>query len=68
MTTGQARVHLQDSGADTNRALRVIGSTKGKVKEGTIEGLTLVAGERIIFEVQLDGEFVGTVRIVTDAV
>jgi len=68
MTTGNARVHLQDSGADTNRALRVIGTTKGNVKEGAVEGLTLVAGKRIIFDVQLDGEFVGTVRIVTDAV
>ena len=68
LSDGVARIRLQDSGADTNRPLKVMKASIGTIEQGAIEGLKLVAGQRVIVEVDLEEEFNGTVRVVTDAV
>lgn len=68
LRTGMGRVVLQDSGADTDRALNVVSSTIGKVAAGMVGSLPMISGERLMFEVELDREFVGTIKVVADAI
>lgn len=62
------RVQLQDSGADTDRPLKVVASSMGKIVNGLVDSLPMTAGKRIILEVELDREFVGTIKVIADAV
>jgi hypothetical protein len=68
ITSGTVLVELQDSGADTNYALKVVGTSAGTVNNGQVHGLTVVAGKRFSIEVELDSEFEGTMRVVADAI
>ncbi len=66
--SGIISVELQDSGADTNYRLNVLSTTVGKLQKGIIEGVPVTAGERCVFEVELDNAFSGTLRVVANAV
>lgn len=66
--TGLVTVELQDSGADTNYLLNVAGANIGHVKDGRIAGLEVVAGKRVVIDVELDRDFNGTLRVVANAV
>jgi hypothetical protein len=66
--TGAIKIKLEDSGADANRLLRVLGTSAGTVAAGRIEGVSVKAGERFTLEVQLDRDFPGTIRVKADAV
>lgn len=66
--TGNIRLQLQDSGADTNRKLSVLSSTLGSVQNGEIIGIMAVAGERVVLEVELENKFEGTLKVVADAI
>lgn len=68
LKTGMGRVVLQDSGADTDRPLNIVKSTIGEVSAGVVGSLPMISGERLSFEVELDREFVGTIKVITDAV
>lgn len=68
LSSGSARVILQDSGADVNRALTITASSAGSVSNGAVEGVETIAGQRVVLEVDLASDFVGTIRVVTDAV
>ncbi|WP_160012478.1 hypothetical protein [Rhizobium sp. 18055] len=68
LRNGMGRVQLQDSGADTDRPLKVVASSMGKIANGLVDSLPMTAGERIILEVELDREFVGTIKVIADAV
>lgn len=61
-------INRKSKPADTNRPLKIIKASIGTVDQGAIEGLKLIAGHRIVIEVDLDEGFNGTVRVVTDAV
>ena len=66
--SGVVTLELQDSGADMNYRLDVRGTSAGAVKDGRIEGLEVIAGQRRIVEVELEREFHGTLRVVANAV
>lgn len=66
--SGTLVVELQDSGADTNYALAVSAASEGVVKEGRIEGIETKAGTRYVIEVELAQNFLGTLRVVANAI
>ncbi|RWO32345.1 MAG: hypothetical protein EOS10_11645 [Mesorhizobium sp.] len=66
--SGTLRLQLQDSGADTNRRLRVLAASAGRVVDGEITGLEAAVGERIMLEVELESAFNGTLKVAADAV
>lgn len=67
-TSGELVIELQDSGTDTNYALKVVGSDTGVVAHGRIGQVTAEAGKRIVMEVELADAFNGTLRVVANAV
>ncbi len=66
-TTGEIRVELEDSGADTNRVLKVTNATVGQVVDGRLR-VTCVANSRVVVDVDLEREFDGTVRVKANAI
>ncbi len=66
--TGELVVELQDSGTDTNYALRVVGSDTGEVELGRLTKVAAQAGNRIVMEVELAESFSGTLRVVANAI
>lgn len=66
--SGFVIVELQDSGADTNYALAAVASDLGNIDKGRISHIDVVAGQRCIFNVELDREFAGTLRVVANAI
>lgn len=66
--SGKVSVELQDSGADANYMLDVKGASLGGVRSGRIEGVAVKAGQRVIIEVELEKAFVGTLRVVANAI
>lgn len=66
-TGGTFRIELEDSGADTNRSLSVIGASDGDVAGGRLT-LACVANQRVVMEVDLERPFEGTVRVKANAI
>ena len=66
--TGQLFIELQDSGTDTNHALAVATASIGSIESGRITGVEVEAGKRVVFDVELDAPFEGTLRVVANAV
>jgi hypothetical protein len=66
--TGHLRIELEDSGADTNRLLRVASSSLGVVEDGRITQVPCTPGERLVIDVGLEQEFPGTVRVKANAI
>jgi hypothetical protein len=63
---GEIRLELEDSGADTNRTLKVTASSIGSVVQG---GVRLTCGKaRVTLDVTLERPFDGTVRVKANAV
>ena len=67
-TAGELVVELQDSGTDTNYALRVVDTDTGEVQQGRVTKVVAQAGSRIVMEVELAEPFSGTLRVVANAV
>jgi hypothetical protein len=66
--SGELIVALEDSGADRNYRLGIVSASLGKVKQGRVRSITVTAGNRYIFEVELDREFRGAVKVIANAV
>lgn len=66
--SGNLLIELQDSGADTNYALTVRAASAGDIQDGRIGGVKAKAGERCIIDVELEQEFLGTLRVVANAI
>lgn len=66
--SGDLVVILEDSGADRNYRLGIIAADLGKVKGGRLEEITVTAGNRYVFEVELDRQFRGTIRVTANAI
>jgi hypothetical protein len=66
--TGAIVVELQDSGADANYPLDIKRVENLTVEGGRIFGLNVTAGQRTVIDVELDREFMGTLRVVANAV
>lgn len=64
---GEVRVELEDSGADTNRLLKVIETSVGTLVDGRVR-LICNPGERVSLDLSLDRPFEGTVRVKANAV
>ena len=60
--SGKLELVLYEAGADTDRRLNVVKSTTGKVKQGTIS-LPVKKGERLAFDIDLDGSFAGAMKV-----
>ena len=60
--SGKAQLVLYEAGADTDRRLTVMKSTAGKVRQGAIN-LPVKKGERVAFDIELDGSFVGAMKV-----
>lgn len=65
--SGEVKVELEDSGADTNRILRLLESSEGIVVDGRLR-IACKAGERVSFDLLLDRPFDGTIRVKANAV
>lgn len=64
---GKLRVELEDSGADTNRSLRLETTSVEEIDDGRLIVVCL-AGQRVVADVDLTAEFDGTMRIKGNAV
>lgn len=67
-SSGELIIELQDSGTDTNYALRAVGTDTGEVEQGRLTKVIAQAGSRIVMEVELAEAFSGTLRVVANAV
>lgn len=65
--TGIVRLELEDSGADTNRFLKVKASDIGQVTDGRVQ-FNCMMNSRVVLEVELERAFEGTVRVKANAV
>lgn len=65
--TGDVRIELEDSGADTNRNLKVSAANVGAVADGRIV-IACTAQKRVMIDVDLERAFEGTVRVKANAV
>jgi hypothetical protein len=53
---------LYEAGADTDRRLDVLKATAGKVKQGVVR-LGVKKGERIAMDIDLNGSFLGAMKV-----
>ena len=65
---GPAVIKLQISGADTNQPLPILKSSKGKIIDGSVNGIEVNRGQRVSFDVTLTQSFMGAIRISAHAV
>lgn len=66
--SGDVRIAVEDSGADTNHALQVVSSTAGTVNQGKVDGIKVTAGMRYRLEIELARDFDGAMRVTANAV
>jgi hypothetical protein len=66
--SGDLVVTLEDSGADRNYRLGIVSADLGKVKSGRLEGIKVTAGNRYVFEVELDRQFRGAIKVTANAI
>jgi hypothetical protein len=67
LLTGDIRVEVEDSGADTNRLLRITEASEGAVIEGRVR-ISCSAGKRIAIDLDLERAFDGTIRVKANAI
>jgi hypothetical protein len=65
--SGEIRIELEDSGADTNRLLRITKVSQGMLAEGRVK-VSCVSGLRVAIDVDIDRNFDGTIRMKANAV
>jgi hypothetical protein len=65
--SGTFWIALEDSGADSNRALPVLNASTGSVSEGRVQ-IACEANHRVVVDVDLQRPFEGTVRVRANAV
>jgi uncharacterized membrane protein YgcG len=61
--SGKMELVVYEAGADTDRRLNVLKSGMGKVRQGSIN-LPVRKGERMAFDIDLDGGFHGAMKVV----
>jgi hypothetical protein len=66
--SGDVKIAVEDSGADSNHALQVVSSTAGTVTNGRIDELKVTAGMRCRLEIELASDFDGAMRVTANAV
>lgn len=66
--SGDVRIAIEDSGADSNHALQVVSSTAGTVSQGKIDDIKVTAGMRCSLEIELTRDFDGAMRVTANAV
>ena len=66
--SGDVRIAVEDSGADSNHALQVVSSTVGTVNQGKIDAIKVTAGVRCSLEIELARDFDGAMRVTANAV
>ena len=59
---------LYEAGADTDRELKVVKSSNGKVRNGVVRNLKGKRGNRITLEVELDLPFHGAMKVIAHAI
>jgi hypothetical protein len=66
--SGELVLILEDSGADRNFRIGIVSTSKGIVRNGKIEDIKAIAGDRCILEVELDRNFGGALRVIANAI
>ena len=66
--SGDLVVTLEDSGADRNYRLGIIAADLGKVRGGRLEEIKVTAGSRCVFEVELDRQLRGAIKVIANAI
>jgi uncharacterized membrane protein YgcG len=61
--SGKMELVVFEAGADTDRRLAIVKSGTGKVRQGSIN-LPVKKGERIAFDIDLDGIFLGAMKVI----
>jgi hypothetical protein len=64
----QLRLELQESGADTNFPLNVKWSSDGKVQDGCVSGISAIANQRVLLDIELVDPFFGTIKVAAYAI
>jgi hypothetical protein len=66
--SGELVVTFEDSGADRNYRLDIVSASLGTVTKGKLEDISVTAGNRCVFEIELDRQFHGAMRVIANAI
>jgi len=66
--SGTVMVEIQDSGADANYKLDISNASLGVVNSGRIDSLNVKSGARVVIDIELCERFLGTLRVVVNAI
>ena len=65
---GNMELVVFEAGADTDRQLKVVKSSNGKVRNGIIRNLKARRGSRMFLDIELDAPFHGAMKVVAYAI
>jgi uncharacterized membrane protein YgcG len=66
--SGDMELVLYEAGADTDRELKVVKTSNGKLRNGVIRNLKGKRGNRIVLDVELDVPFHGAMKVIAHAI
>jgi hypothetical protein len=59
---------VYEAGADTDRELKIVKSSTGKIRNGVIRGVNGKRGNRISIDIELDAPFHGAMKVIAHAI
>ena len=59
---------MYEAGADTDRQLKVVKTSNGKVRNGLIHNIRLKRGNRVTLQIELDSAFHGAMKVIAHAI
>jgi hypothetical protein len=66
--SGNMELVVYEAGADTDRELKVVKSSNGKIRNGVVSNLKGKRGNRLTLEIELDAPFHGAMKMVANAI
>jgi hypothetical protein len=61
--SGNVSVHIKEAGADSDYDISIVKSNTGEIKNGGVL-LDVIAGVRVVLEVELNQDFSGALKVV----
>ncbi|NOT99699.1 MAG: hypothetical protein HOO97_11495, partial [Sideroxydans sp.] len=61
--SGNVSIHIKESGADSDYDISIVKTTAGVIKNGGVL-LDVIAGERVVLDIELNQEFSGALKVV----
>ena len=66
--SGDMELVVYEAGADTDRELKIVKSSSGKIRNGVIRNLKGRRGSRITLDIELDAPFHGAMKVIAHAI